>query len=364
MRDRRNIYYWKCDREATFHGAADLFSASVWKSVEMALRPILQRRMSSPDMTIRSADGQGNHLTYLASDGLATYFVKVENGPEQDDYFEVEARVLDEVRAAGVPAPRVFLTDVSRTEAPFAFQVIEFFPCPDMNRLYKEDRLPLAAIAAQIGRCLARWQSNRLPGFGPFDPAMLRVRNQLMGLHKSYEDYFLLNWETHLSFLVVHEFLSIAEADTVRRLVHDHAFLLQLEQGCLVHKDLALWNILGTPRDIKAFIDWDDAISGDPTDDLSLLACFHSANVINAAVSGYQSVCALPTAFAARFWLHLLRNMVVKAVIRIGSGYFERQDDFFLIPPGGTARNLKDFTRERLFTACRGLQEQKDVTEL
>jgi Ser/Thr protein kinase RdoA (MazF antagonist) len=29
--------------------------------------------------------------------------------------------------------------------------------------------------------------------------------------------------------------------------------------GCLVHKDLALWNILGTEREIAAFIDFDDS---------------------------------------------------------------------------------------------------------
>ncbi|MFN9915135.1 MAG: phosphotransferase, partial [Pirellulaceae bacterium] len=39
--------------------------------------------------------------------------------------------------------------------------------------------------------------------------------------------------------------------------------MLNLPLGCLVHKDLALWNILGTRDQIAAFIDFDDAISGD-----------------------------------------------------------------------------------------------------
>jgi Ser/Thr protein kinase RdoA (MazF antagonist) len=315
-------------------------------------------------LTIRPAAGQGNHLTYLACTQDATYFVRIEDGPEQDDYMEIEARALNEVRNQGVPAPRVLLVDSSRTEHPFAYQVLEFLDYPDLNRLYKENRLSLGSVARQIGENLARWQFIRPRGFGPFDPEALRTGDELVGLHPSYDGYFRLNWEKHLDLLTTRQFLSAEEADEMRGLLDDHAGLLNIEQGCLVHKDLALWNILGTPEKITAFIDWDDTIAGDPMDDLSLLACFHSADVIGAAVEGYQSVRPLPQDAAPRFWLHLMRNMVVKAVIRVGAGYFDRPNSFFLIAPGGSGTSLKGFTRERLLAACRGLRENKEITEL
>ena len=185
-----------------------------------------------------------------------------------------------------------------------------------------------------------------------------------MGLHPSYEGYFRLNWGKHLDLLTTRQFLAPEEADEMRRLMDDHARLLHLDQGCLVHKDLALWNILGTPEAIKAFIDWDDTISGDPMDDLSLLACFHSAAALAAALEGYRGVRSLPPDAAPRFYLHLLRNMVVKAVIRVGAGYFDRPESFFLIAPGGSGSGLRSFTRERLMTACRGLRENREILEL
>jgi Ser/Thr protein kinase RdoA (MazF antagonist) len=332
--------------------------------IEAALQPLLRRRMGEPALTIRPAAGQGNHLTYLACTPKETCFIRIEDGPEQDDYMEIEARVLDEARKQGVPTPQVFLVDSSRTEQPFAYQVLEFLDYPDLNRLYKEDRLSLGFVARKIGENLAQWQFIQPRGFGPFDPEALRTGNKLVGLHSSYEAYFRRNWERHLDFLTGRQFLSPGEAEEMRRLIDDRADLLHLEQGCLVHKDLALWNILGTPGEIKAFIDWDDTIGGDPMDDLSLLACFHPADVIAAAVEGYQSVRPLPSNAAPRFYLHLMRNMVVKAVIRVGAGYFDRPESFFLIAPGGSGTTLKSFTRERLVAACRGLRENREIVEL
>jgi hypothetical protein len=112
------------------------------------------------------------------------------------------------------------------------------------------------------------------------------------------------------------------------------------------------------PRDgVAAFIDFDDAISGDTMDDLSLLACFHDGAFLERAFAGYTSVQPLPENYLRRFWLHLLRNLIVKAVIRVGAGYFERDSGFFLISSGSSGASLKRFTEERVATALRGLQE-------
>jgi len=155
--------------------------------------------------------------------------------------------------------------------------------------------------------------------------------------------------------LTEHGFL--ANAKEIREEIENHRALLELPQGCLVHKDLALWNILGARDQIAAFIDFDDAISGDPMDDLSLLACFHDTAFLHRAFEGYQSVRALPEHHLRRFWLHLLRNMIVKAVIRVGAGYFDRDDGFFLIGSGSSGSNLREMTLSRLATALRGLRE-------
>jgi hypothetical protein len=99
-------------------------------------------------------------------------------------------------------------------------------------------------------------------------------------------------------------------------------------------------------------------------DDLSLLGCFYDGAVLSRAVAGYAAVRPLPPEARRRFWLHLLRNMIVKAVIRVGAGYFERNDGFFLIGAGASGAELKAFTRTRLFAALHGLRRDEEIERL
>jgi len=361
MNPRQSIYYWKCDRAAAFHGTGENFQRDFSKS---QLTGVVQERFPDRPVVLRPAAGQGNHITWLATVNGTEMFVRIEDGPERDNYIEVESRVLAEVRALGIPAPRVHAVDASRQCVSFAWQLLENVPHPDLNQLHKEGRLDMAQVAGEIGAAVARWQAIQPPGFGPFDPGILRHKNRLEGFHRHYEDYFFLHLDRHLRFLVAQGFLAERDAEEMRTEIERHRILLSLEQGCLVHKDLALWNILGTEKAIAAFIDWDDTICGDPMDDLSLLGCFYDGNVLSLALQSYAGVRPLPADHRQRFWLHLLRNMIVKAVIRVGAGYFERTDRFFLIGSGGTGADLKTFTRQRLATALNGLRNNLEIEKL
>lgn len=351
---RRDIYYWKCDRPAAFHGTDDRRPQA---ELEAALHDALAAHFDERDLSLVPGGGQGNHLTFRTRLAGEEVFIRVEDGPERDDHMAAESRVMAEVRALGVPVPRVLAFDASRQRVPFAWQVLEHIPHPDLNELHKRGALDLAAVAHDIGAAVARWQSIAPRGFGPLDPA----QDHLESYHANYADYFHLHLDRHLRFLAQRGFLSMDEMDEIAAEIERHRGLLALERGCLVHKDLALWNILGTATHIAAFIDWDDAISGDPMDDLSLLGCFYDGPVLARALAGYAT---LPPEHRRRFWLHLLRNMIVKAVIRVGAGYFTRADGFYLIGAGSSGADLKAFTHARLATALRGLREDLPIESL
>ena len=361
-RSRAGIYYWKCDRPAGLHNVAQATAAD-----RAGVPPHLEAFLSGafPALTgLRSAGGKGNHRTYFLEVGTTVYFVRVEDGPERDAHIDVESLVITEVGKSGVPVPQVYFSDGSRRQVPFAVQVIEYFDCPDLNQLYRDNRLPLVETAANIGTAIARWQTVPVAGFGPFD-SEAAAGGLLKGYHRSYAFYFQLHLERHLAILVAEQFISGDEEVSIRSVIDANAELLNIDTGCLVHKDLAFWNIMGTPDKIRAFIDWDDAIAGDPTDDLSLLACFHPYAVVQAALTGYERIRPLPDRFLERFWLHLLRNMIVKAVIRCGAGYFRATTGgAFLMASGQSGENFRAFTRDRLLTALRGLKGEGVLTDL
>ena len=382
---RRDIYYWKCDRAAAFHGTQVRGDADA--KIEQTLRDELHRHFDARSVEFSPGAGQGNHLTWNAEVDGKPLFIRVENGPEKDAHLAVESALLDRVRAAGVVTPRVFGCDASRSCVSFAWQALERIEAPDLNQWFKQGTLEVPKIAFEIGVAVAKWQAITFEGFGVLEqddvgrvwrqPARLLAGAEepggsakesnvspeshspntpgLRGCRSSYADYFHLRLDEHLRFLTERGFLE--NADEIRVEIEHHRALLELAQGCLVHKDLALWNILGTEREIYDFIDFDDSIAGDPMDDLSLLACFHDAAFLRRAFEGYESVRALPEHHLRRFWLHLLRNMIVKAVIRVGAGYFDRDDGFFLIGSGSSGASLREMTLSKLATALRCLRE-------
>jgi fructosamine-3-kinase len=277
---------------------------------------------------------------------------------------DIEAKALGDIKAIGVPVPHVFAVDASRSKYPFSYQLLEFVNFKDLNTLYKTREFAIDDLAHDIGHYIALWQEIKPLRFGLFDPVYLYNEKRLKGFHNSYPQYFLMNFDNHLDFLLQSNFLEKKLVDEIYALVEEHKALLDLKHGVMVHKDLAFWNILGTQSKIHSFIDWDDVISGDPTDDISLLACFHKGSFIREVIRGYKSVRPLPIDFELRFWLHLLRNMIVKAVIRVGGGYFEREDDLFLIGKGQSGEMLKIFTRERITMACLGLKNKVKIADL
>lgn len=383
---RRDIYYWKCDRPAAFHGTQTRGEDDL--QIAQQLEDELQRHFGIKNVVLSPGAGQGNHLTWNAEVDGKAMFVRVENGPEKDDHLAVESAVLDRVREAGVVTPRVFGCDATRSRVPFAWQALERIAAPDLNHWFKQGNLNVSRIAFDIGQAVAKWQTIAFEGFGVLEhdhvgrvwrqPAQLfagteepggsaKDRNVsleshppntpgLRGCRTSYADYFHLRLEEHLHFLVSRGFLTTTQCAEIATEIENHRTLLDLPQGCLVHKDLALWNILGTEQQICAFIDFDDSIAGDPMDDLSLLACFHDSAFLQRAFEGYQSVRVLPEHHLHRFWLHLLRNMIVKAVIRVGAGYFDRDDGFFLIPSGNSGQSLRETTLSKLATALHELR--------
>lgn len=361
---RRDIYYWKCDRPAAFHGTAQGDARRTGPETEALVLGLLTRHFGQRPTALREGGGQGNHLTFVATVAGHDVFVRIEDGPERDDYIAVESSVMDRVRALGVPTPRLYAADATRRDTPFAWQILERIPEADLNHHFKAGTLATDEVAAQIGRLIATWQGVPVEGFGPFDVAHLQADGRLRGLHDGYPSYYFTRLDAHLAFLVDRALLAPSQAAAMREAIDDRRALLDLPAPCLVHKDTALWNLLGTDHEVTAVIDWDDCIGGDPMDDLALLGCFHDGAFLRSAFAGYASVRALPTDHIARFWLHLLRNMIFKAVIRVGAGYFDHDSQFFLIGAGGSGQSLRETTLARLDAAVTGLREGRDLVAL
>lgn len=364
MNNREDIYYWKCDRPEKMTSLKPAGETDL-SALREQVRMLCTRYFGDSGFTIGNSCGQGNHKNFIVTRGDRDYFIRIEDGDDGDGYMLVETEVIHRVAELGVPTPKIYAVDVTRKDFRFAYQLMEKFCDVDINLIYKEGKLDTPAIMRQLGGYIAVWQTITTDGFGPFNTIELSGTGRLTALHKTYAEYYMLNLERHLDYLVAEGFITSAFADAIRKAVSSASECLEMDRGCLVHKDIAFWNLIGRPDTIVSVIDWDDTIMGDPTDDLSLMACYHSWQELEPLFEGYTSVRPLPEDFTRRFWLHLLRNMIFKAVIRVGAGYFSRRNDFFLVPSGKNGdNNLKEITLSRLEAAVRGLEGSFRIQDL
>ncbi|MFW6286417.1 MAG: phosphotransferase family protein [Candidatus Sumerlaeota bacterium] len=197
-----------------------------------------------------------------------------------------------------------------------------FVPGDTLSDLARAGRLDNSAVAGELGRLLRRLHGIRLDGFGFIDTDQLRRDGQLIGLHQRYEDFFRCRLDTHLDYVTHHGLLAPGIAAEAYALVTELLPRHVPRQACLVHRDPAWWNLIGTTTRIAALVDWDDAVAGDPADDLAMLRCFHDADYCTAVETAYWDGQTPDADFPVRIALHWFRNMLWKAMLRHQLGYF------------------------------------------
>lgn len=346
---RNDIYYWKCDSPSSLVAKQKQFFKEKYASpefLELAASCIVSWKGERP-ASLKGAGCDGNHFAFLVEmKSGERVFLRGDEG-QDDDYMLAESAVMDVARSHGIPTPKTHFLSAGEPGAKVNFQILELIDRSPVDRYHKDGTLDLPGTGRQLGGILRKLHRIPTPGFGFFDTQRIRRDGSLHGLQPSYASYFQTRIDEHLAYLGQKGFLDGSTLADLRSILREHEGALALEQGSLVHRDPALWNILGTPASVEALIDWDDAVSGDPADDLGMLLCFYDASFMRPLLEGYAGRDTLEPSFIRRIWLHMLRNMLWKAQLRHAMGYFEKASSFFLNMPGQST-GLREVTLGRI----------------
>jgi len=352
---RSNIYYWKCDNPLPVEEKLVYNRKYEVADIRPLVTEIGREFFQTEEVRVRSAGGEGNHYTYVIEAGGREVFFRADDGKIADDYMVAEGAAMRLAQQHGVRVPEVYHCDVSLARHPVRFQIMELLAGQPLNNFHRRQTLDKESVGAELGTMLARLHGVQLDGFGFLDTRVLLDTGRLKGLDLSNRDFFGKRLDDHLRQLRDSGFLTAAQAGDIEKVLVRHMHLLDIPQGSLLHKDIAFWNIIGTENRIEAIIDWDDAIIGDPADDLAVLRCFFGDDILGPVYRAYAEIHPMDDAFRLRTSLYLVRNMLWKAVIRSFMKYFEIDGDFFLARPDG-GRSLREATYDRLFL---GVEELK-----
>ena len=352
---RHDIFYWKCDCALSAESKQQSYFADKYDEATVdAARQAAIDFAGTSVADFKHLGVDGNHFAYRFSYDGKIYFLRTDDGRGDDDYLLAESAVLRWLGDRGLPVPRAYKTDVSMAKHPFRYQVLDFVCHPPLIDHYRKDELQRGKIAEQSGRFLAQLHEFQAPRFGFIDTDKLSASHRIQGLDASWEIYFHKCLDKHLAYLRDRDILTAKTVAQIEACFERNQHLLRISRGSLLHRDFALWNILGTPDSIIAVIDWDDTVVGDPADDIAIVSCFNDTSYMAQLLAAYGETQPVDESFRHRVSLYTLRNMLWKIMIRHYMGYFEKADSFFL-NKNDRGVSLWEYSFHKLHTALKEL---------
>lgn len=238
---------------------------------------------------------------------------------ETDWQLRADESVSQALTAHGIPHARVLRVDCSRTAASTDFEVAEFIQGTSLSTrdARDEDIVPLLPRVANAMRAIHAIQGQ---GFGFLDVSRAP---SLVGVHASWPAFLEVQLAGNLEQVTRAGLLTQAERNDAQRHFTRAMPALSSVEPRLLHGDPGNHNILERADGSLVFIDWEDAVLGDPTFDVAFWATFHPERRWSAFFGAYYEPGWKPD---ARFWLYFLRVALSKTVHRLRFGYTDRPD--------------------------------------
>lgn len=251
-------------------------------------------------------------------------------GPASCDLMELEAAVTAVLRREGLPVPLCEFRCIGRPISPRGAHLVERAVGTGLTEWDGDEPRMLEALG-WVSRFLRRLHRIAGKGFGPLSLEAFRntgagTGTSFAGVHARWEDYVFLRLDEHVAACRSQGALTAEEAHKVGRLFEESRTDLRKQPAGLLHGDPGSHNFMVDEFGIRAVIDWEDALLGDPLFDLASLCTFHPERRHAAILSAYGANLTPGSGAWTRFWLYFLRLALAKTVHRHRFGYADRPD--------------------------------------
>ena len=232
-------------------------------------------------------------------------------------YLHTDEWISEEVREAGILSTEIVLTDTSRRLVPFDFQ-IQKGNAPTNLRSRQADDANFKSALNLAARELRKIHQIHLSKFGHIDPTPFCSTQDVepQGIFETWASFLKTRLDEHISYCFAIGAINAEEVGRINILKEQFERLENFNPS-LLHNDLSNTNItIDRDNEKIGFLDWSDAIAGDPVFDLANFCSFHMPEYFKSIWSGYFEKTAMPSDFYHRFWLYYLRIALAKTVHR------------------------------------------------
>ena len=276
---------------------------------ERLIADVVQRHLGEPVIGLTPIPTYPDSIVYTVQLAERTVIFKASDPAGRDpDGIALEAWACEQVRAAGVPAPRVLAVDTSTTLIPCSFFLMEQVAGQPLSSL----TLPAAQhrrVVRQIGHVVRRIHTIPLDGFGWLDEAGYRATGQVHGAAPTWPAAILAEVPASLAYLEQTAAIDPGLANTIRRLIDAYRPLLEgTTAGSLLHGDLGALHVWVDPvrERVTGIVDWGERSVGDPMWDLAA----YEWDDVPVLLEGYAPDAAMEATWAVKFYLYAMLRAV------------------------------------------------------
>lgn len=326
-RERRRVFLEKADTAAAdeelvaLRGRAD----AALGIDDALLRQALSDFGIGPGARLVRAATQGtfHRLFTVEEAGRPPRLLRVASkaGEPDSQAMALEARLASMLDAAGLLVPACEWREVRGAGSVRGVHLLARVEGTSLAEL-DADEARMQARLPWVGRFLRILHRLRGRGYGPLSAASLTVAEpKLVGVHARWDEYLTLRLDKHVAACAAAGEVTQAEAARIAALFTSAAPSLRDSPPALLHGDPGSQNFIVDAEAIRAVIDWEDALLGDPLFDVASLCTFHPERRHAAIWSGYGAAPAPGDETWKRFWLYFLRIALAKTVHRRRFGY-------------------------------------------
>lgn len=315
---RNHSFYWQTDRKISEIQIKHIFQdRHTFFDKENAVRAIensLNKKVVSLIPPIKS--GSINSVVQAELDDSTQIIMRMHPNAVKNGYFWSEKAIAEHAKKAGVPTYTTLAIDDTKSSVPFDYMIISREPGNNMKNSGPYDAATDQMLIEDTGRLLALTHSVATQNYGFFDNGIAKKTGKLIGIHSTWIDHVFASLTDNLTYLESQSSITHEEHKNIERIFLENKKTIACESPRLIHNDLADWNELTDGKKITAFIDWDEAFSGDPVCDFAAYSVFFNDIRLANLKRGYETITKLPSDFEEKFHLYRLRYIISKMTLR------------------------------------------------
>ena len=225
----------------------------------------------------------------------------------------IEKLVTELAQKQGVPTNTILHVDISRKKYDFDFTIQKRLDGIDPEDEFAGTADDYDTFNFETGQAIAKLGQIKLDGFGRFNEERAIKEGVLVGTKETVTDYIDVCLAEDIDALIEYKVITAKQAKDVLNFFEQRKNIMNIQQGSLVHYDLADHNLRYNNGHLEAIFDWETAVVASPVLDLASFPTWKSHYPKRAKlIEGFVSIQQLPDNFEEMEKIYLLRTMVWK----------------------------------------------------